>query len=413
MTEYDIKLSKEQMVALFSNNDAMAQMMTEAVNQVLEAQMDEHLGAARHEQTETRAGYRNGYRPRQLYTRIGKLSLRVPQTRDGSFSTDIFERYQRSEQAFALALIEMYQQGVSTRKVEHITQALCGTSVSKSLVSDLCSRLDLKVSYWRDRLLNEKRYPFLILDARYCKVRQDHRIVSNGVLIAHGINEDGEREILGIWMADSETEASWSRVFADLKERGLSGVDLIVSDAHQGLVKAAHSQFPGSQWQRCQTHFIRNVLGECSRRYRKEMAESLKLIFAAQDHDTARELARRFIQQYQAKASKSVDCFESGFEDALSVLSLPTRYRKRLRTSNMAERINEEIKRRDRVIRIYPNPEAAERLIGALLADWHEQWVTGVKYFDMTDYWDYRKQLEEDKSASTVAQFKPVKQIQK
>jgi len=392
MTDYDIKLKKKDLVALLTENDTMSQLLESVINQVLEAQMTDHLGAERYSQTTERQGYRNGYRERKLYTRVGRLTLRVPQTRDGSFNTEIFKRYQRSEQAFVLGLMEMYLQGVSTRKVTKITEELCGASFSKSTVSQLCVELDAKLHAWRNRPLKDKRYPFLVVDALVVDVRRDHAIRSTGVLIVYGINEDGQREPLDLLVADSESYASWEELFKRLKSRGLTRVDLVVSDAHEGLVKALKKCFQGVSWQRCQVHFIRNILGHAPRHCRHDIAEQLKLIFQAENQETAKQLASRLIDQYESKASKAIDCFEQGLEDALTVLLFPTRYRRRLRTTNLAERMNEEIRRRQRVVRIFPNEEATLRLIGAILADKYEEWRSGISYFDMTEYWDWRKE---------------------
>ena len=395
MTGYDINLKQEDLVALFTENEAMSGLLTTVVNQVLEAQMSEHLGADKYEHNEERVGYRNGYRPRQLYTRVGQLSLRVPQTRDGSFSTDIFKRYQRSEQAFVAGLMEMYLQGVSTRKVAKVTEALCGVSFPKSVVSELCIELDARLKAWRDRPLSDKCYPFLIVDALVVDVRRDEAVRSTGILIVYGVNAAGQREPLDILLADSENEVSWDELFKRLKERGLKGVDLVVSDNHTGLVTALKRQFQGVSWQRCQVHFIRNILGHSPRHLRAEMADHLRLLFQAEDKVTAIKLSESFIDTFSEKAKRAIDCFERGLEDALSVLIFPQCYRRRLRTTNLAERMNEEIRRRQRVIRIFPNDEAALRLIGAILAEKYDEWQQASRYFDMTEYWDYKKEQEE------------------
>lgn len=404
MADYDIKLKQNDLVALLTENDAMTNLVESVVNQVLEAQMTEHLGAERYEHaTENRTGYRNGYRLRHLYTRVGPLRLRVPQTRDGSFNTDIFKRYQRHEQAFVLGLMEMYLQGVSTRKVTHITEELCGTSFSKSTVSELCTQLDARLEAWRHRPLNDKRYPFLLVDALVVDIRRDEAIRSSGVLIVYGVNESGQREPLDLLVADSENEASWDELFQRLKDRGLHGVDLVVSDNHTGLVTALKRKFQGAQWQRCQTHFIRNVLGHTARHLRKEVAEHLKLIFTAETKAVAEKLAKEFIVAFETKAAKAVDCFEAGYPQALTVLSFPQRYRRRLRTTNLPERMNEEIRRRQRVIRIFPNEESALRLIGCLLADQYEKWQAQDRYLDMKDYWDWKLEIEEAKQKKQIA----------
>ena len=238
MDAYDIKLKPADLVGLLTENDAMANLLTSVLNQVLDAQCTEQLKAKPFERSDERQGYRNGYRPRTLFTRVGPLTLQVPQTREGQFSTEIFKRYQRSEQALVLSLMEMYLQGVSTRKVTKITEELCGASFSKSMVSQLCANLDAVIRAWRSRSLADKKYPFLIVDALVIDVRRDGAIRSTGALIAYGVNEAGNREPLDLLIADSETESSWNDLFKCLKERGLKTVDLVVSDAHSGLVVA-------------------------------------------------------------------------------------------------------------------------------------------------------------------------------
>lgn len=380
MAQYDIKLDANELVGLLSGNDKFSKLMESIINQVLDAQMTEHLGAENYERNDNRIGYRNGYRLRQLYTRIGHLTLRVPQTRDGSFSTEIFERYQRSEQAFVLGLMEMYLCGVSTRKVKKVTEALCGVSFSKSTVSDLTTELDAKVDAFKNRRLDNKKFPFVIVDALVIDVRKNHVIRSMSLLIAYGVNEFGQREILGLWLGDSESATTWEMLFKDLKARGLNGVDLVVSDNHTGLVNALKKQFQGAAWQRCQVHFIRNILGHTSIKDRKEIAAHLKTILYAHDIETARRLSDQFISEFEKKAKNAVNCFEEGVDAALTVLHFPAEYRRRLRTTNLAERVNEEIRRRQKVIRIFPNESSAIRIVGALLADIHDDWITGYKY---------------------------------
>ena len=235
MAEYDVKLNGKQLLGLLNEGNALSEMVSDIINQVLEAQMSEHLGANRYEHNEDRTGYRNGYRSRTLYTRVGPLNLRIPQTRDGSFDPQIFKRYQRHEQAFVAGIMEMYINGVSTRKVTKLTEELCGTKFSKSTVSMLCTGIDDRVNIWRQRDLSEHKYPFVLVDALVVDIRNGDAIYSMGVLIAYGINEQGKRETLDLMIADSESEHSWDKFFKQLKDRGLSGVDLVISDAHSGL----------------------------------------------------------------------------------------------------------------------------------------------------------------------------------
>ena len=242
--------------------DFLRGLVERVVQQVLEAEMTSFLGAGTYERNGERRGWRNGYKPRTLKTRVGGLELMVPKDRDGEFQTELFERYQRSEKALVLAMVQMYLEGVSTRKVSAITEALCGLEVSKSQVSALTAKLDAEIAEWRMRPLTGE-YPYLIFDARYEKVRRGGAVVSQGVLVAIGISAAGCREVLGCWVAESESEASWGEVFAELKQRGLSGVRYVVSDDHAGMVKAIGRHFQGAVWQRCQVHFVRNALSLC------------------------------------------------------------------------------------------------------------------------------------------------------
>ena len=392
MADINVTLNPDLLPNLLSDDgEGMKKLVESVLNQVLEAQMAEHLGADRHERSSDRTGYRNGYRERQLTTRVGTLILRVPQTRDGSFSTELFRRYQRSEQALVLALMEMVVQGVSTRKVTHITEELCGAQFSKSTVSSLATGLSARVHHWRNRRLKGP-YPFLLLDALVIQVRKDDSVVPVAALIATGISEDGQREILGLTLGDSENEASWDDMLRDLKSRGLGGVDLVVSDDHKGLKKAVQRHFQGVRWQRCQVHFLRNILGHAPASQRGPLALALGRLFRADTKEEARALKNEIMGTFEKKAPKSMDCLEEGFEESLTILSFPRKYRVRLRSTNSQERLNEEVRRRERVIRIFPNEDSAIRLIGALLSEFHEQWSTGKKYFDMAEYWEWKKQ---------------------
>lgn len=388
MTEYNITVGKDLLPELLSNQNGLAKLIESVLNQILEAQAEESLGADKYERTDERLGYRNGYRPRQLFTRVGPITLQVPQTRDGSFSTEIFKRYQRSEQAFVIALMEMVVNGVSTRKVTHITEELCGASFSKSTVSQLCVGLDARIKAFNERRLDEHRYPFIMVDAMFFKSRDNDRVVSRAALTISGIRADGFREVLGIKIGETESYATWEEAFKWLKSRGLKGVVYIISDQHSGLVEAAKRYFQGVSWQRCQVHLMRNILGSCSLKYRKEVAEQVKLIFQSADMLEARRRLDVFITEFEKKTPKAVACLEDGFEDAMAVMSLPAKYRKRFRTTNMQERLNQEIRRRERVIRIFPNDDSALRLIGALLAEMNEQWQS-KRYLDMDEFHEW------------------------
>jgi putative transposase len=391
MTQYQLTLDHETVQRLFGENEQLRQLLEAVVNQVLEAQVGEHLQAEPYERTEERRGYRNGYKPRQFTTRVGTLALRVPQVRDGSFSPELFARYQRSEQALVCTLMEMVVNGVSTRKVAQITEELCGKAFSKSTVSELCQGLDPLVNAWNERSLAEQRYPFVLVDALVLKIREGGRVRARSALLAIGVNEAGYREILGLQLGDSESERSWVEYFVWLKGRGLSGVDLVVSDSHGGLVNAVRLQFQGATWQRRQTHLSANISDACPKALQEEVHRRVRAIFEAPDSETARVLLAKFSADYQHRAPVAVATLERGFDDATAILALPAPYRQRLRTTNAVERLNEEVRRRERVIRIFPNRESAIRLLGALLLEQDEAWTTGKRYFDMTPYWQWRQ----------------------
>jgi len=402
MAEYEINVGSELLPGLLNGPNGLAKLVESVLNQILEAQITESVGAQRHERSESRQGYRNGYRARTLYTRVGPVTLQVPQTRDGSFSTDIFKRYQRSEQAFVLALMEMVVQGVSTRKVTVITEELCGASFSKSTVSELCAGLEPRVRAFNERRL-EGDYPFVLVDALFIKSREGDRVVSRAVLIVSGIRSDGYREILGVRIGDTESFATWNETFRWLKGRGLGGVMFLISDDHAGLVEAAAKYFQGASWQRCQVHLMRNILGQCANKHRAEVAAGAKLVLQATDMAEAKRRLAEFIERFAKTAPKSVACLEDGFEDAMAVMALPEKYRKRLRSTNMQERLNEEVRRRERVIRIFPNDESALRLIGALLAEKNEVWQER-KYLDMDEFNDWvASQNMPDDSGNLIA----------
>lgn len=389
MAQYQVSVDSQLLHQLFLGNaqDAGVSALLESVlNQILQAQATEQLGAEPYERTEHRQGYRNGTYPHPLTTRVGTLTLRIPRLRHGKFSTELFARYQRNEQALVLALMEMVVHGVSTRKVSQITEELCGTEFSKSTVSELCKSLDPIVTAWNGRSLREQRYPFVVVDALVLKVREEGRVRARGVLLAYGINTDGYRELLGLMLGDSESEASWSEFFAWLKGRELRGVDFIVSDHHGGLVRAIRQHFQGVTWQRCQTHFMRNLLDATPKSLQQELHGCFRAIFDAPDPKTARILLQQTVETYQGKAPKAMALLEAGFDDATAVLALPERYRKRLRTTNGMERLNEEIRRRERVIRIFPNRQSVMRLLGALLMEIDEKWASGRRYLDMAEY---------------------------
>jgi len=382
---------------LLDDANFLREIVERVLKEVLEAEMTEHIGAAPHERTDARKGHRNGHKPRMLRTRVGTLSLLVPQDREGTFSTSLFARYQRNEKALCLALMEMYVEGVSTRKVKDITEELCGISFSKSLVSSLAGSLDAELEAWRGRRLEAEAYPYLFVDARYEKVRADGRVVSQGVLVVSGVREDGGmREIFGVEVADTESEATYQDLFRSLKARGLKGVELVVSDDHQGLKAAIFRHFQGASWQRCQVHYARNLLGMVGTNKRKEIARDLRGVFAATSVERALELVSSVAEKWRGKGNEKVaEHLEEHVEECLACLAFPESHRKRIRTTNGQERLNQEIKRRTKVVRIFPNRESCLRLVTALCVEQSEEWVTGRRYLDMGELDEQRREERE------------------
>jgi putative transposase len=376
----DAQMTQE---ALLDDADFLLEIVERVLQEVLEAEMTQHIGAAPHERTAARKGHRNGHKPRALRTRVGTLNLLVPQDREGTFSTRLFSRYQRNEKALCLALMEMYVEGVSTRKVKEVTEALCGTSFSKSLVSSLAGRLDAELEAWRTRGLEAGAYPYVFVDARYEKVRSGHRVVSQGVLVVSGVRDDGFREILAVEVADTESEATYQELFRSLKRRGLSGVELVVSDEHEGLKAAIARHFQGAAHQRCQVHYTRNLLGMVAAKGRKDLAEDLRGVFAAPNREVALGLASELADRWRGRHPRVAEHVEERIEECLTCLAFPESHRRRIRTTNGLERFNQELKRRTRVVRIFPNRGWCLRLVSALAVEQSEEWLTGRRYLDM------------------------------
>lgn len=375
-----VSLSAKEWVS--GDRDLMKTLMKEALQEVLEAEMTEFLGAAPSERSETRSGYRAGYYHRGLVTRIGKLELRIPRDRSGEFSTALFERYARSEKALVAALAEMYVQGVSTRKVKAITEELCGHSFSAAAISAINKSLDEALERFASRQL-EEAYPYVILDARYEKVREDGVIRSMAVQIAIGINWEGQRQVLAVETANRESQSSWKDFLLRLKERGLTGVEFVVSDDHAGLKKAISEVLCEAAWQRCYVHFLRNALDYLPRKADDDCLQELRWIYDRRDLQEANRDLAAWITKWQGKYPKLVDWVESNIGETLSFYRLPRAHHKHLKSTNMLERLNEEIKRRTRVVRIFPNTESCLRLIRALCVETHETWLEDNRYLNM------------------------------
>jgi transposase-like protein len=356
-------------------------LVERVVQRVLEEEMTAFLGADLYQRSEDRRGYRNGHKPRVLKTRVGALELQVPKDREGHFRTEVFERYQRSEKALMLAVAQMYVWGVSTRKVKKITEVLCGLEISRSQVSELAKGLDEEIAAWRGRRL-EKEYPYLVVDAHFEKVRKGLRVVSEGVLKVIGVGGDGFRETLSVWVADTESEATWGEVFRGLTQRGLQGVSYVVSDDHKGLVAAIEKHFQGVLWQRCQVHFARNVLGKVRKGDRKRVLGLLRAITNADNLEGARESLREAAEALRCAYPQVAKMLEEDGEEILAVYQLPEGHRKRMRSTNMVERLNQEFRRRSRVVRIFPDEGSCVRLMSALAIEFNEEWMER-RYLDM------------------------------
>jgi putative transposase len=371
--------------------DFLRPLIQEVVQQVLEAEMDEALGAAKGERTASRAGYRSGYYGRTLVTRVGKLELRVPQDRQGRFRTEIFERYQRSEKALVGALTEMYVQGVSTRKVKAVTEELCGHEFSASTVSRMNQSLDAELDKFAKRRL-EEAYPYLILDARYEKVREDGVIRSQAVMIAIGIDWEGRRNVLAVELAGRESLTSWREFALGLRQRGLKGVELVISDDHAGLRGAIREVFSEAVWQRCYVHFLRNALDHLPRKADDECMTELRWIYDRRTVEEARADLAAWLRKWGKRYQKLCDWVEANIDETLTFYRLPRQHHKNLKSTNLLERLNEEIKRRTLVVRIFPNVASCLRLVRALAVEMHENWIEAIRYLNMEDLKEHKKE---------------------
>jgi putative transposase len=376
---------------LLSDEDGFRQALQTVVQEVLEAEMSEALGAEKGERTAERLGYRSGYYERKLVTRVGVLELRVPQDRAGRFSTELFERYQRSEKALVSALAEMYVQGVSTRKVKAVTEELCGHSFSASTVSEATARLDAALQAFFTRWLAEP-YPYLILDARYEKVREDGVITSQAVLVAIGVDWEGRRQVLGVELANRESRSSWREFVVSLRDRGLAGVEFVVSDDHPGLRAAIREVLPEAVWQRCYVHFLRNALDYVPRKVDDDCLMELRWFYDRRDLTEVKRDLAQWIAKWQGKYAKLVDWVENNIEETLSFYRLPLPHHKHMKSSNMLERLNQEIKRRTLVVRIFPNPRSCLRLVRALAVEIHENWLEATRYLNMEHLREHKKE---------------------
>ena len=382
MAQLNITLNQEEIQALLLDDrgEAFKKILQTSLNKILQVESAEQLKAAPYERSEERTDCRNGSRDRDLNTRVGRITLHVPRHRNVPFKTLVFDNYSRSEAALVAGMAEMVVNGVSTRKVSRVMETLCGTSFSKSAVSDVCKDLETAVKEFQTRPL-EGDYPFLTVDATYCKVRENSRIISKAFMIAYGTNAEGHREILGFGVYANESSATWTDFLLSLKKRGLTGLLMITSDAHEGILNAIGKVFPTVPWQRCQFHFSRNITDKAPKKYQTGLRAELQELFNCKTIAEARKVRDRIIEDYRDVAESAVACLDEGFESAMTVMLLPAWLRRFYRTSNQIERLNKELKRRSKVIGVFPNEDSVLRLMGSVLMERHDARLAGRAVF--------------------------------
>ena len=378
--EKDYTISEELMEEICEQGlDALPELMRIVLNAAMYIERQKHIGAGPYERTPERRGHANGFKPKTVATRMGKVTMAIPQVRDCSFYPSSLEKGMRSERALKLALAEMYVQGVSTRKVTAITEQMCGFEVSSSQVSKATAELDEQLQAWRERPLGRMKYVYL--DARYEKVRQDGQVRNSAVLLAVGVNEDGNREILGVSVSLGEHEIHWRNFLQSLVSRGLSGVELITSDDHSGLKSARKAVFGGVPWQRCQCHLQRNAQAYVPRKSMKaDVASAIRSVFNAPDRQEADALLKKIVVKYAQDAPRLADWMEENLPEGLTVFAFPQKHRRLIRTTNGLERLNREIRRRTRVASLFPNEASCLRLVTAVIMEISEDWQTGKAY---------------------------------
>ena len=382
MAQLNITLNQEEIQALLLDDrgEAFKKILQASLNKILQVESAEQLKAAPYERSEERTDCRNGSRDRDLNTRVGRITLHVPRHRNVPFKTLVFDNYSRSEAALVAGMAEMVVNGVSTRKVSRVMETLCGTSFSKSAVSDVCKDLKTAVKEFQTRPL-EGDYPFLTVDATYFKVRENSRIISKAFMIAYGTNAEGHREILGFGVYANESSATWTDFLLSLKKRGLTGLLMITSDAHEGILNAIGKVFPTVPWQRCQFHFSRNITDKAPKKYQTGLRAELQELFNCKTIAEARKVRDRIIEDYRDVAESAVACLDEGFESSMTVMLLPAWLRRFYRTSNQIERLNKELKRRSKVIGVFPNEDSVLRLMGSVLMERHDAMLAGRAIF--------------------------------
>jgi putative transposase len=369
----------------FKADGGLRRLLEAVLNNSMREEASSHVGADLHERSTNRRGYRNGTKPRSFKTRAGELSLEVPQVRNCEpYHPSMFGRWERSERALLVACSEMYFQGVSTRNVRAVLEEMCDTELSAMTVSRVASDLDEKLSSFRARRLDQTQWEYLMLDARYEKIRVDHKVISQAALVVVGFTVEGKREVLEWRIGDSESEAHWGELFTSLKDRGLKGVKLIVSDAHSGIRAAIKRHFQGAAWQRCRVHYKREMGRTVSYKKLKELNQDLVSVFAPAEREECRRRAEEMAVKWERVSPAAAKMLREGLDDCLTVLSFPEHHRKKLASTNLLENIMKRLKKRTRVVGVFPNRASCDRLIGAQLMELHEYWLTQDKaYFNM------------------------------
>ena len=387
MAQLNITLNQDEILQLLNNDHdaAFRKLLQDSLNSILKVESEEQLHAAPYERSDDRTDSRNGIRERSLVTRIGKIVLQVPRHRNQPFKTMIFENYSRSEAALISGMAEMVINGVSTRKVSQVVETICGESCSKSTVSEICKELDVKVNEFRTRPLTHD-YPFLTIDATYFKVREHHRIISKAFMIAYGTDDQGHREIIGCGVYHNESKETWRSFLKELKSRGLKGVMMITSDAHDGILDAISREFPSAAWQRCQFHFSKNISDKAPKKHQAGILFELQEMFNCRTVEEARKKRDSILQDYRDVAEEAMSCLEEGFESSMTVMALPENLRRYFRTSNHLERINKELKRRSNVIGIFPNKESLLRIMGSVLQEINEARIIRQALYTKTTF---------------------------
>jgi transposase-like protein len=387
MAQVNVDVIGQLLQEVFANRDGLKELLEHLVNRTMRAEVAGHVGAEAHERISGRRGRRNGYKPRTLNTRVGQLELEVPQVRGCQpYHPSMFAKWQRSERALLVACAEMYFQGVSTRNVQEVLEAMCDGEISSMTVSRVAAELDEKLMTFRHRRLDGQEYPYMHIDARYEKVRIDGRVVSQAVLVAVGFTSEGKREILDWRVGDSESEATWGEMFRQLKDRGLKGLRLLTSDAHKGIIAAMRRHFQGVGWQRCRVHFKRELGRKVSRKALKELMADVAIVFSPADRVECLRRGQEMADKWQARYPAVARMLREGLEDCLAVLDFPEHHRRRLQSTNMMENLMKRLKKRSRVVGVFPSGSSCDRLLGAQLIEVNEKWsVQDKAYFNMNN----------------------------